>query len=261
MGKKGGAAAPRLHRRGRLGSAALSGLLLLSGCGGGVSEAQLSYDACAEAYNDTFRSLPGNKAIVSGVSGDSSQCFWVWSAASIEAAQSSALANCQEKQARCFVFATDAGLSAWAAQISSNGGVDRGVGGGGGFVAGGDGGGFDASDDDLMSESGEDGSEGVGSGGMSFGDFLDITNAILGGVAGAMGNGGVGGGGHGHGGTRPSGASIAQCQQYLNLAQQCRQRQRSMNSVGSNGLGTSGQAGSFDDCYDMYMGFYNAQCR
>lgn len=252
-GDKGDAAATRLHERGRSKIAALVGLILLSGCDGGLSEAQLSYDACVDAYNNTFRSLPGNKAMVSGVTGGTTQCFWVWSSASIEAAQSAALANCQEKQARCFVFATDAGLSTWAAQISSNGGVDPGNG-GGGWSGGGSG-----------TASGDDGSGNDG-GGMSFGDFLDLGNAILGGFAAGMGAGGGGvgvGGGHvgGGGGTRSSGANAGQCQQYLNLAQQCRQRQQTMNSVGSNGLGTSGQAGSFNDCYNMYMNLYNAQCR
>ena len=230
MAEAKGAASPMRRRRG-LSVVVLCGALMVAGCDGSLSEAQLAYNACTDANNETFRFLPGNRAIVSGVTGGTEQCFWSWNANSVEDAQNQAMANCQEKMERCFVFATNNGFSGWVQRISDNGGRDPGNGGSG-------------------SDGGSD---------LSFGDFLGVTSAILGGVAGATGGGGFRGGGGG--GIRSSGANTAQCQQYLNLAEQCRQRQQNMGSLGSSGLGTSGQAGSFNDCYNLYMNAYNASCR
>jgi len=137
------------RRGGFLGGAAaamlgFAALAALAGCvDTGESEAQLAYDACVDAYNDTFRTLPGPKAMVAGVDGDHYQCFWSYSAGSTAAAQNSAMNNCHAKFQRCFVFATSNGLSNWAQQISDNGGRDPGNLGnqGGGFAGGSSGGG------------------------------------------------------------------------------------------------------------------------
>jgi len=89
-----------------------------------IPESQLAYNACTPAHNSTFLSLSGHKAIVSGVSGESSRCFWSWDAPSTDAAIASAMSRCRKAMQRCFVYSTDQGSSDWVDNISNNGGTD-----------------------------------------------------------------------------------------------------------------------------------------
>ena len=69
--------------------------------------------------------------------------------------------------------------------------------------------------------------------------------------------------GMGLGGTnlsRNSGSS-QMCSELLRMANQCRVSQGNMASIGTQGRGTTGQAGAFNDCYNNYMGAYRASCQ
>ncbi len=109
--------------------AAVAGLagLALSGCdsdGSGeyLSEAQLAYNACVDSYNDKFRDLTGNKAIVSGVDNGRTHCFWTWNNDSVDGAIERAMANCRSRMPKCFLYATNLGHSSWSQAIAGNGG-------------------------------------------------------------------------------------------------------------------------------------------
>lgn len=58
-----------------------------------------------------------------------------------------------------------------------------------------------------------------------------------------------------------SGADASTCEMFLRYANECRQRQRDIRTPGTTGLGTTGQAGAFNDCYNLYMKAYNENCR
>nr|WP_156942092.1 hypothetical protein [Mesorhizobium sp. LNHC220B00] len=89
------------------------------------SQAQLAYDACVKSFNTVYRGLKGYKAIVAGVTGTNYQCFWAWSKPRVSVAINVAMANCQRRQARCFVFAdSSGGMNSWSSRISAMGGDD-----------------------------------------------------------------------------------------------------------------------------------------
>lgn len=92
-----------------------------------LPEDQRAYDACTKYHNSEFRFKPGPKAIVAGVSGSSTHCFWNWSQESTASAVSNAMSACEAKYARCFVYATGNGNSDWVQAISDNGGESAGA--------------------------------------------------------------------------------------------------------------------------------------
>ena len=201
---------------------------------GGLSQAQLAYNACTPSYNDKFRGLEREWAFVSGVGSSTNSCFWFWSAATVANATQSALESCRKEYSDCFVYSTSDGNSDWVQKISDNGGSASGGGGSGAKLT----------------------------------DYLNLATGGLALYNALSGNGGGGYtppassyGGSG-GGASYGGSGGAGCQQYLTLANQCQQRQQSMTSLTpcltcTPGTG-GGQAGAFDECYQNYMGGYYA---
>lgn len=106
--------------------AAVSGLALAvltaSGCVS-LPEDQAAYDVCTPNHNNIFLRKPGHKAIVSGVSGSSSRCYWNWSQPSTETAIARAMADCHKTYNKCYLYASDQGWSDWVRRISDNGGA------------------------------------------------------------------------------------------------------------------------------------------
>ena len=88
-----------------------------------VSEDQRAYNACVSDFNKTFRTLPDNKAMVSGVASSRTSCFWGWGYQTIDAAVNSAMNDCRSKYGRCFLFATNEGSPEWVNEIDDNGGL------------------------------------------------------------------------------------------------------------------------------------------
>lgn len=56
-------------------------------------------------------------------------------------------------------------------------------------------------------------------------------------------------------------ANSSRCLQLQNLVAQCRHRQARMATAGTYGAGTTGQAGSFNDCARMYQAAMQAACQ
>src|SRR3712207_5923999 len=69
-----------------------------------VSEAQALYDVCTPHHNNVFGGLSGPKAIVAGLNGATSDCFWVWGARNTATARRDARANCQAMMTTCQVY-------------------------------------------------------------------------------------------------------------------------------------------------------------
>lgn len=97
-------------------------LLAETGCVS-LPEDQAAYNACTPSHNSIFLRKPGHKAIVSGVSGSSSRCYWNWSQPSTDTAIARAMADCHKSYSRCFLYASDRGWNNWVARISNDGGV------------------------------------------------------------------------------------------------------------------------------------------
>lgn len=58
------------------------------------------------------------------------------------------------------------------------------------------------------------------------------------------------------------GTSSDVCRKLYDNAQQCLRDRDNMRSLGNTGKhGTEGQAGAFNDCYNLYMNAYRAQCQ
>jgi hypothetical protein len=90
-----------------------------------ASEAQRAYQACVDYYNNTYRPLGGYKAIVAGVDGNGTHCYWSYNSNSIGNAIRSANGACERHYNHCFLFASSGeGLSSWSQRISDMGGDD-----------------------------------------------------------------------------------------------------------------------------------------
>jgi len=153
-------AAMRLMRPGTLLALALFGVAGGPTPAWAISDAQRAYDACTKHYNSTFRSLPGHRAIVAGLSSSGSQCFWRYNSTSEADAIDGAMSNCRRAMPRCFLYNSD-GTNTGVARISNMGGSD-----------------------------GTRTSSSSGSGVLK--NLLDIATAVVGGVSAAGGGGGGG---------------------------------------------------------------------
>ena len=202
-------------------AACLPAAIGISSCatGGSYSQAQLAYNACTDPHNSKRQGLDTYWAFVSGVGSSASTCFWAWGAATVAAAVSRAMDSCHQEYADCFLYSTTDGNSDWVQKISDNGGSD-GSGDGGGEVSLGD----------ILN---------LGAAGIQLYDAF--SNGGGGGGSGGGSYGGGSGGGSG-GGTYDANA----CAQAQSNAQTCYARWQSL------GGGSTGQAGSEKDCYDLY---------
>jgi hypothetical protein len=88
-----------------------------------VAEDQRAYNACVSDFNKTFRTLPDNKAMVSGVSSSRTSCFWGWNFQTIDAAINTEMNDCRSRYDRCFLFASNEGSPEWVDEIDNNGGL------------------------------------------------------------------------------------------------------------------------------------------
>ena len=195
----------RLMRVGTLLALAFFGVTGGPGPAWAISDAQRAYNACTKYYNSTFRSLPGNKAIVAGLSSNGSWCFWRYNSTSEAQAINSAMSDCRRAWPQCFLYNSNGKNTQWVARISNMGGND-----------------------------GTRTRSSSGSGGLK--NALDAATAVLGGVAAARSGGG--------GGTsipKPSGysqkgafddcAAVYRAAGQTALADKCASRSSNMGSL------------------------------
>src|SRR5882672_3021867 len=74
-----------------------------------ISEAQRAYNACVDSYNNKYRFLSNYKAIVAGLDGDGSRCFWTYDASDEQTAINRAMNSCRQAKPRCFLYHSTGG--------------------------------------------------------------------------------------------------------------------------------------------------------
>ena len=223
-------------------------VLLLVLCVGACGSEQLS--EADSLYNQAvanwpqYQAKPDIKAMACGRDEDSrTWCSWSWGADTVERALNSAMEACKAKaQKSCFTFATGGMMSGWAQQISDTHAAQQAR---------------DANDQRARADNRRSDSSST----------MDILSGMLTGLSivnSVMGGGGTSGytpSSYSGGQSIGDGGRSATCQMMIRAINDCRQRQASMGSLGTVARGTSGQAGSFNDCANLYGSGYNAACR